>query len=164
MNEQMIAAFNDQIALEHAAAYSYRQMSAWADVNDLSGMAQWFAQQAQEETDHAILFTQHLLDRGGEVVLQAIAAPKADFDDIIQVFEAALEQERAVTRSIGELYAAAQRQGDYTSVPMLTTFLQEQVEEEATVSTILGELRLAAGDPSALLMLDRDLAARRAAA
>lgn len=163
MNEQMIAAFNEQIALEHASAYAYRQMSAWADARDLSGTASWFAAQAEEETAHATMFTQHLLDRGGEVVLQAIPAPRSNFADVVEVFEASLEQERRVTAAIGELYAAAQAAADFRSIPLLTTFLQEQVEEEATVSTILGELRMAAGDPSALLMLDKGLPARRGA-
>lgn len=157
----MNAAFNDQIALEHASAYAYRQMSAWADARDLSGSAEWFAAQAEEETTHAGMFTQHVLDRGGEVVLQSIPAPRSEFSDIVEVFETALAQEQAVTAAIGDLYAKATAAGDFTSIPLLTNFLQEQVEEEATVSTILGELRMAAGDPSALLLVDKGLPASR---
>jgi ferritin len=73
-----------------------------------------------------------------------------------------LGHEEKVTASIGALYALANEQGDYVSLPLLTRFLNEQVEEEASVRTIVGELRLANGDPTALLMLDRELPGRRA--
>ena len=161
MDERLLKAFNDQIALEQASAHAYLQMAAWADARDLTGTCAWFRAQANEETEHAHKFIDFVLDRDGEVHLQALAAPQADFDDVVAVFETALEHERRVTASIGELYAAAQEGNDFQSLPLLNWFLSEQVEEEASVRTILGELRMVAGDPSALLMLDRELPARR---
>jgi len=41
---------------------------------------------------------------------------------------------------------------------LLTHVLDGQVEAEAPVGTILGELRMANHDPSALLLIDRELA------
>ena len=161
MDDALLKRFNDQVALEQASAQAYLQMSIWAESRDYNGAATWFRQQATEESMHASTFIAFVLDRDGEVTLQSLDAPRADFDDLVEVFETALGHEARVTRAIGELYAAANEAGDYQSLPLLTRFLNEQVEEEAAVRTILGELRMVQGDPSALLMLDRELPGRR---
>lgn len=163
MDGQLLDAFNAQIALEHAAERAYLQMAAWAAANDFNGSAAWFRSQAAEESEHAAMFTEFVLDRDGEVRLSALAAPRAEFANLVEVFEAALSHERKVTASIAELYGLAQAERDFVSLPLLTRFLEEQVEEEASVSTILGELRMVADDPSATLLLDRELPTRRAA-
>lgn len=163
MNETLVQAFNDQIALEQASAQAYLQMATWADSHDLTGTAAWLQAQAAEETGHALRFIDFVLDRGAEVRLQPLAAPHALFADVVALFEAALAHEQRVTRAVGELYAAAQAGQDWSSLPLLTAFLAEQVEEEATVRTILGELRMVRDDPSAVLALDRELPARRGA-
>src|SRR6056297_212493 len=163
METDLQARFNDQIALEHAAERAYLQMAAWAEAHDYSGSAAWLRSQSAEEGEHARLFMDHVLDRGGEVTLAALAAPPSDFDDLLAVFVAALEHERKVTNSIGELYAAATEARAYPSLPLLTWFLEEQVEEEASVGTVVGELSQVIKDPSAVLQLDRELAGRRGA-
>lgn len=161
MDEQLQARFNEQIALEHASERAYLQMAAWAETHDYTGAATWLRDQAQEEAEHARIFMDFVLDRDGEVTLTALEAPQSGFDDLVAVFAAALAHEKRVTTSIGELYAAAQEVRDYSSLPLLTRFLDEQVEEEASVSTIVGELAMVADDPSAVLMLDRELPGRR---
>lgn len=161
MDESLLTLFHDQIALEQAASRSYRQMAAWADANDYSGAAAWFLAQSVEETAHADLFIEFVLDRDEAVVLQALDAPRPTYDGLVDVFATALVQEQAVTEAIGQLYNAAQEANDFRSLPLLNTFLQEQVEEEAAVSTVLGELRMVEGNPTATLMLDRELPGRR---
>jgi ferritin len=136
-------------------------MAAWAEAHDYSGSATWLRSQSAEEGEHARLFMDHVLDRGGEVTLAALDAPPNEFEDLLEVFSAALEHERKVTASIGDLYAAATDARAYPSLPLLTWFLEEQVEEEASVGTIVGELSKVIADPSAVLLLDRELSQRR---
>lgn len=163
MDADLLARFNAQIALEHAAERAYLQMAAWAEAHDYAGSAEWLRSQSAEEGEHARLFMDHVLDRGGEVTLAALDAPPSQFDDLLAVFTAALEHERKVTASIGELYAAATEARAYPSLPLLTWFLEEQVEEEASVGTVVGELSMVIQDPSAVLLLDRELPRRRGA-
>jgi len=47
---------------------------------------------------------------------------------------------------------------------LLQWFITEQVEEEKNASQIVEQLKMTGGEPSALLLLDRDLAGRGAAA
>ncbi len=161
MNELLSKAFNDQIALEQASARAYRQLSIWAEANDYSGSAEWLASQAVEETEHADIFINHVLDRGGDVVLQALDAPESIYNSLVEVFRTALSHEQKVTASIGDLYALAQAEGDFRSIPLLTKFLEEQVAEEAAARTIIAELDMVAESRSATLMLDRELPGRR---
>ena len=161
MDEKLVAAFNDQIALEQESARAYRQLSIWAEAHDYAGSAQWLASQAEEENEHADMFIDHVLDRGGQVWLQELPAPGGDFDSLVDVFRAALAHEERVTGAIGDLYSLAQSEGDVRAIPLLTRFLEEQVAEEAAVRTIIAELDMVLDSRSATLLLDRELPGRR---
>ena len=155
-------AFNRQITREFAAAYQYLAMGAWLDENSLPGMAHWMRLQAEEEWEHAMRFYQFVLDRNGSIVLGAIEAPTTDFAGPLDVFRAALAGEQDVTSHIHDLYALATARQDFASFPLLGWFVNEQVEEEATVSQIIDDLERSANEGHAILMLDRELGARSA--
>ena len=162
INDTMNDAFNDQITMELQAAHNYLAMGAWFESAGFSGMAAWMHAQSSEETEHAMKFYQFVLDRDGKVVLGALEAPTSDFNDVISVFETGLAQEREVSAAINNLYALSLEQKDFASLPLLDWFVTEQIEEEATVSQILDDLRLAGGDAQAMLFLDRELGTRSA--
>ncbi len=164
INETMNAAFNDQITMELQAAHSYLALGAWLETAGFSGMAAWMHAQSAEETEHAMKFYQFVLDRDGRVVLGSLAAPMADFDGVLSVFETGLAQEREVSASINNLYALAMEEKDFASLPLLDWFVTEQIEEEATFSQILDDLALAGGAAQSMLFLDRELGARGAVA
>lgn len=162
MPEELERAFNDQVTMELESANAYLQMASWFSYENLEGMAAWMRAQTAEERGHAELFLDFVLDRGGRVVLGAVDAPAFEFTNPLEVFETALSQEEAVTRSIHDLYRLAEELGDLSSIPFLQGFITEQNEEEATVGAIVDRLRLADGQSSALLLLDSELAARTA--
>lgn len=68
--------------------------------------------------------------------------------------------EEKVSESIRELYRATDAAGDLSSRPLLNWFLEEQIEEEATVSEIVGQLELLGDDGSGLLRMDTRLSSR----
>lgn len=161
MDSDLLRRFHDQIALEFASAFAYLQMAAWCEAHDLVGFATWMRAQANEETQHALKFFDFVLDRGAEVELQGLQAPRVGFTSPLEVLEASLAHERSVTTAIGQLYEHASRVADFASLPLLQWFLNEQVEEEASVRQIVAELRMIGDDSSALLLLDRELPGRR---
>jgi len=115
--------------------------------------------QAEEEQVHAMKFFDFIIDRGGRVTLQSIDEPPVSFGTPLEAFEASLAHERFISASIEGIYEEADR----TTQAFLDWFLTEQVEEEKTVSSIVESLRLAADSGPALLLLDRELGARRQA-
>ncbi len=160
LDTAMEQALNEQITLEYASAYAYTAFGAWLDAESLPGMASWMEAQAAEERTHAQRFARFVLDRGNRVRLGAIAAPRDDYDSPLEVFELALAHEQKVTAAINDLYAAAVAAKDYASLPLLDWFVDEQVEEEATVQQIMDDLRRAGSEGHALLMIDRELGVR----
>lgn len=150
-------ALNDQLNRESYSSYLYLAMSAHFGSIGFPGFASWMRVQAAEEHVHAMKFFDHLSDRGGRIRLQAIAEPPAEFGTPLQVFEASLEHERFITRSIEALY----EQADRPSQAFLDWFLTEQVEEEKSVGDLVDAFRLAADSGPALLLLDRELGARQ---
>lgn len=132
-----------------------------ADGLDLSGMAAWLRHQADEEIVHANKFIDHVTDRGSDARIGAIPAPAVDADlSALEIFRAALAHEKKVSESIRELYRATDTAGDLSSRPLLNWFLEEQIEEEATVSEIVGQLELVGDDSSGLLRMDTRLSSR----
>lgn len=152
--------FNRQIDLELASSLAYLQMAAYFDSRSLPGMASWMRIQSEEERAHALKFFDHVLDRGNDVVLGQIEAPKSEFESAVDAFETALRQEQRVSEAISGLYAEALQSGDSASFALLQWFLEEQIEEESTVDDIVEQLKLIKDDGGALLLLDRELGAR----
>ncbi len=160
LSAELTQAYNDQVQLEFESSFVYLQMGADFELRSLPGMASWMRLQSQEEHLHAMKFIQFVLDRGGKLQLKALAAPAPTPETVIACFETALSHEQRVTRAIHDLYAKALEQHDYASLPLLQWFVNEQVEEEATVSTILDRLRMVGDDRTGLLFLDRELGQR----
>jgi ferritin len=153
-------AFNEQIRHELESAYLYLSMSAHFEAANLPGFARWMRVQSREEMDHAMRLYDHVIERGGRVVLQAIAKPQSEFGAPLSIFEAALEHEKKITGLIEKLYETAAAEKDYAAQLALQWFITEQVEEEQNAGTVVEQLRLVGENPTALLMMDRQLGAR----
>ncbi len=157
-------AFNTQVTLELTAAHVYRQLSIDMDSLDLPGIAGWFKAQAEEELLHADKFIGHMLDRDAAPLLGTIAACETHVSTVLEAFEAALAHEKKVSEAIRGLYRSAQAAGDIDAYPLLTWFVEEQLEEESTVAEIIGRIKLIGDDGNGLLRLDTELGARTAGA
>ena len=161
IHEELETAINGQINQELAAAHSYLGMAAHFDELNLNGFSRWMLLQHDEEHEHAGRLFRYLLDRGGKVRLGAIPAPSFEAGDHVKLFEVALSQEQENTRSINELYELATKHHDYATKSHLQWFIDEQVEEEASIDEILGHLKLAGEDTAALLYLNDKLGQRQ---
>ncbi|MGI8439038.1 MAG: ferritin [Thermoleophilaceae bacterium] len=135
--ERFTEALNEQIAAEFAASHQYVAIAAHYEHETYPRLADFFYRQALEEREHAMMMIKYLLDTQAPVRLGEIEAPQSGFTDHVAPIALALDQERAVSRQIGELYALAREEGDFLSEQFVQWFLKEQVEEEATVSTLL---------------------------
>jgi ferritin len=157
-------ALNAQVRNELQAHYNYLGMSVHFSRTAYTGFARWFRLQAAEEYAHALKILDYVTARDGELSLQPLEAPPASFGESpIQVFQASLAQEQDVTRQINDLYALAQQERDFTTLHFLSWFLQEQVEEEATVTEVIDRLKLVGDDPAGLLQVDGEAGSRASA-
>ncbi len=153
-------ALNKQINAELYSSYLYLSMSSYFDSIGLRGFANWMRIQTQEENSHAMKLYDYLLERGGRVILSSIDAPQIEWESPLKTFEATYVHEQKVTALINELVNLAIIEKDHATNNMLQWFVSEQVEEEASVSEILDELKFIGDNKSAIFMLNRELAQR----
>jgi ferritin len=164
LSEKVKRAMNQQLQRELQSAYVYLAMSAYAEAEGLSGMAQWLRLQSREEISHAMKFYDFILDRGSRMDFEALDAPLADYKSPLQVFEQALAHERKVTQSINDIYKLVAEEWDFASQAWLNWFALEQVEEEKSVEQIVDDLKRVGAEGYGLYSIDKDLATRSSAA
>jgi ferritin len=162
LSKPMQDAINEQIKNEMYSGYLYLSMAAHFESTNLPGFAHWMKIQATEEVKHAMKFFEYIVERGGKVTLKAIDQPPADFKAPIEIFKQAYKHEQKVTATIHKLYELALKENDYPSQVMLQWFIKEQVEEEKNAEGIVEQLKMAGDSSAALLMADRQFAARKA--
>ncbi|WP_298075528.1 ferritin [uncultured Corynebacterium sp.] len=160
INEKFQKQLNEQVTAEHQAALVYTQLAYELDRLSFDGMSSWMQAQADEEREHAQKFAQHLLDRDARVDIETVEMPSLKISTPLDAFEASLEHERKVSALIRELVKTADEVGDIDSRNLLNFFLEEQIEEEATVSGIIDRIKLVGNDGSGLLRIDAELGNR----
>ena len=160
MDEKLQTLLNEQVNNEHGAALIYTQLAYEMDNLSFPGMRDWFFKQAEEEREHAQKFAEHLLDRGYRVELEDIQVGSVKAATPLDAFEASLAHEQKVSEQIREIARTADAAGDLDSRGLINWFLEEQVEEESTVSEIIDQLKLVGNDGSGLLRVDGSLAQR----
>jgi ferritin len=159
ISKNVAKALNEQITKEMYSAYLYQSMAAFSASISLKGFAHWFEVQALEELFHAEKMYNYILDQNERVILDTIQKPPADFASPIDLFIQTLAHEKIVTASINDIAELSKRESDNATYNFMLWFVNEQIEEEATPSDIIGRLKLA-GEGSGLFMMDAELGAR----
>ena len=160
LSEKLENALNDQINFEFYSAHIYLSMAAYCLSLDLDGFANFFTVQAEEEKFHAMRFFNYVNQKEGKIILKGMPNPRVDFDSALDVFETALLHEKIVTSRIYSLSDIAMEEREHATLSLLKWFIDEQVEEENNLTTIIKKLKRMGDDSAALYMLDSDLATR----
>jgi len=136
-SERFVEALNDQIGREFVAAHQYTAVGAFYERLTFPRLAKFFYGQAEEERGHAMRMVNYLNDTASDVRLGEISAPKNEFADHVEPIRLSLEHEKKVTIAISKLYEIARETNDYASESFMQWFVDEQVEEEASMSALL---------------------------
>ena len=160
MKENIEKMINDQMNFEIYSAYIYMAMGAYCDSIDLTGFAHWFKIQTQEEMYHAVKMYNYLVNRNARPFFSTIEAPSKDWASVKAAFEDALKHEKIVTERINAIMTAAVKENDHATTSYFNWFVDEQVEEEASVDAIIKKFNLIKDSGDGLFMLDREMAAR----
>lgn len=150
----VLTELNRQLNHELTAAHAYHAMACWCATQNLKGCAGFFAQQAEEEREHAGKLIKHLIDRGAMPALGTLAAPKTDFRALLDLAQQAQSMEQSNTKGIHAVYAAAVAERDYAAQVLMHWFIAEQVEEEAWAAELVDRVQSAICAGS-LMDLDR---------
>lgn len=151
-----------QIEKEIYSSNLYLSMASWAQSHGFGGTAQWLYAQADEERLHMLKFVNYVNDRGGHAIISATNAPPAQFEGVQHIFEQVLEHELMISESINHMVETCMVAKDFTTLNWLQWFVNEQIQEEASVSIILDKLKLLDGQN--MYIFDRDVFALRQSA
>lgn len=160
LNETMVKPLNKQLNKEFYSAYLYLSYSAYARNKGFNGAANWFLVQYQEEITHAMKLFKYLEDQGSDVVLQDIKAVNISDKTLVEVFEAALAHEQAMTKRLNELSDQALKEKDHATYNMLQWYVTEQVEEEAIFAEIINSIRMVGDSSFGIFTIDKELGSR----
>jgi len=160
LSKKMEKMINDQMSFEIYSGYIYLAMGAYMDSLDLPGFANWMKVQWEEEFFHAKRMYAYLVGRGGRPSFAVVPVPPVEWKSVKAAFEHALEHERIVTGRINDIMTAAIKENDHATSSFYKWFVDEQVEEESNVQTIIKQLKLMNESGQGMFMMDKDLAAR----
>ncbi len=151
---------NDQINKELYSAYLYLDFAIFYEEEGLSGFANWYTVQAQEERDHAMLMLKYLQNNSEKVSLEAVAKPDKIMKELTDPLNFGLEHEQYVTSLIHNIYDEAYSVKDFRTMQFLDWFVKEQLEEEKNAEDLIKKMELFGTDAKGLYMLDNELGAR----
>lgn len=145
-SDRLNAAINTQIGNEMGASMQYIAIANHFNADTLQELASFFYSQADEERDHAMKFVHFMVDVGGKVEIPQIAAPKSDFASAEEAVELSLKWEKEVTQQIYDLVAIEREDKNLAAERFLDWFVNEQLEEVATMSALLAVVKRAGED------------------
>jgi ferritin len=154
LHKELEAAINEQIINELYSSNAYLAVASYLDTLGLKVLSGFFFQQSGEERGHALKLLQYLLNVGADVRIGKVEAPRHDFKSVEDSIEHSLAQEVRVTEQINRLMGLAHRHDDYATASFLKWFVDEQVEEQASMNDLLLLVRNA-GPANLLLVEDR---------
>ncbi len=160
LSDKLYKLINEQINKEFYSAYLYLDFANYYSVSGLQGFYNWFYVQAQEERDHAMLFTKFLLNNAAMPKYSPLAAPEGTYADFNAPLLGSLDHERYITASIYDIYAAASEEHDFKTTQFLDWFVKEQGEEEKNSEDNIQKFGLFGQDSKGLYMLDAEMGAR----
>ena len=160
LSDKMMEKLNEQIKNELYSGHLYLSMAAYCASKDMNGFANFFIIQEQEERFHAMKFFHYIVDQNRDVKIYGLDQPQTKFNSLEEVFDLAWKHEQKVTQLINGLMEIAVAEKDFATQSFLKWYIDEQVEEEATMLGILKKIRLLGEKGHGIFMLDNELAQR----
>jgi bacterioferritin B len=144
-----------QIGSELTAHQLYMGISLYFDRASLRGWGKLFKNQSIEEAQHAQKIMDFLTDNEIEFDLPALKAITTRFASPLAAAQRALQSERDVAAQFDRMAAVAIKAGDHRGHQFLQWFIEEQVEEEAKVQSIVDLIESGINLFQAEALLDR---------
>ena len=135
-----------QVANEFAASQQYIAIAVHYDADALPQLAGLFYRQSVEERNHAMMIVRYILDREWSVEIPGMDEVRNTFEKPVDLITLALEREKTVTEQIEALFRAARAEDDALGEQFMLWFLKEQVEEVASMATLVAIAERAGDD------------------
>ena len=159
LSKKVTNLLNAQIEKEGYSSNLYLAMASWAENEGFKGISDWLYAQSEEERLHMKMFISYINERGAKAVIPAFDKPEIKIKSARDLFEQVLKHEYFISGSINDIVALTTQEKDFSSYNWIQWFVNEQIEEESNVRTILDKLKLVG--ESNLYLFDRDIMSLR---
>ena len=157
LSEGLLNGLHHHLNMERQAHANYFAAAVWFAERELRGFARYFREESQSEHGHAAQFAEYLIARGQSVDLQPLEAPNQVWDAPTDVFATSFLMEADITASLHQLYALGEHASDVRTTVFLDPMVDQQTQAENEFAYLLGRVRFAGEDKSALLIIDNEL-------
>ena len=157
MDEGLLDNFFEHLTMERIANVQYFSIYLWFQERDLQGFASYFLQESRGELDHAQKFADYLIARGKNVKLKELPSPIQAWESIEDLVSFSFNMEADLTSSLQQLYSISERISDTRSNVFLDPIVEAQTQSEDEFAHLLGKVKFASNQPSAILLIDSDL-------
>ncbi len=106
-------------------------------------------------------FYHYLVEQNKDVKIFGLDQPKQDFKSLVEVFDLAWKHEQKVTSLLNDIMHLAVEEKDYATQSLMKWYIDEQVEEEASMLKILKQLQMIGEKGHGVFMLDMHLKERK---
>ena len=149
--------FYDHLTMERYANVQHFSIYLWFQERDLDGFASYFLNESQGEMEHAHKFANYLIARGQNVKLKNLPEPLQEWESIEDLVSYSFNMEADLTSSLQQLYSISERISDTRTNVFLDPIIEAQTKSEDEFAHILGKVKFANNDPSALLLINSEL-------
>ena len=157
MDDDLLDNFFEHLTMERYANVQYFSIYLWFRERDLDGFASYFLNESQGEMEHAHKFADYLIARGQSVKLEEISSPVQSWQSIEDLVSYSFNIEADLTSSLQQLYSISDRISDTRTNVFLDPIVETQIRSEDEFAHILGKVKFANNQPSAILLIDSDL-------
>ena len=157
MDNSLLDNIFEHLTMERFANVQYFSIYLWFQERDLDGFASYFLKESQGEMEHAQKFADYLIARGQSVKLNELPAPIHEWNSIEDLVSFSFNMEADLTASLQQLYSISERLSDTRSNVFLDPIVDAQTKSEDEFAHILGKVKFANNQPSAILLIDSDL-------
>ena len=157
MDGGLLDNFYEHLTMERYANVQYFSIYLWFKERDLDGFASFFLNESQGEMEHAYKFANYFIARGQTVKLKELPAPIQSWDSIEDLVSYSFNMEADLTSSLQQLYSISERISDTRTNVFLDPLVEAQIKSEDEFAHLLGKVKFASDQPSAILLIDSEL-------
>jgi len=155
ISERLAKLLIEQIGHELRAHQLYMGIAVYFERQSLSRWGKLFRDQSTEEAGHATKIIDFLIDVGVPYELPALKAATTRYGSAFKAAQTVLESERRVSEQFQAMSKAALEENDHTSHQFLQWFIEEQVEEERKIQSLVDLIESGINLFQAEALLDR---------
>lgn len=157
ISDNLIDLCNYRIQQEEYSNRIYLAMSKWLNNKGYLGASSLWEKYAKEESEHAELIYNFLLDLGIQPIVPELTKPQQEFSSLMEIVKLSYEHEVEVYKQCAELAKVAFTEGQLMLYPIALHLTKEQAEEVSKLQNWLDMFVSFGTSQEVILMIDNKM-------